>query len=359
MSHITNRPTLHANGLYRCTRAATDWLRTPFYKLRPQTFFQKAWQAPLIILSLVSSLPFRFISMLSNPGHVKTTTNAPKKLIDETEKIKVLSYNILGMPAYHAGKENRPPIEERIDNIIKIILEADADVVMLQEVHAGSKLEKQLIAALKDKYATIYHDAGPKTFFHGSGLMTLTKFENTTFKFDKFKKRSEIETKKGIGVLEVSDRNGNSIVRIANTHLQSGSSEKKQAVRRAQAQQIVDTANAKPAVPFFFGGDLNIPRGSEEYNASPIRKDKSNRVHYGLGEGEEMTPTLRDFLKKNKDGSWQTLELPVDNIIGIYESAQVSHFSVNQAEGSDFSDHLTSPSDHAAMIAEIEIFKNK
>jgi endonuclease/exonuclease/phosphatase family metal-dependent hydrolase len=356
MTNVNYSTTLHANFLYRHTRAAADWLRKPFYKLRPKTFFQKVWQVPLILGSLISSLPFRFISMLSSPGFVKTTTNAEMKEV--SDKISILSYNILGMPSYHAGKENRPPIEERIENIIKIIRDSNADVVMLQEVHAGSELEKKLIEALKDKYATIYHDAGPKTFFHGSGLMTLTKYKNTSFTFDKFKKRNEIETKKGIGVLEIKDSDGNAVVRIANTHLQSGGSTKRQATRKAQAQQIVDTANQQPKIPFFFGGDLNIPRGTEEYEISPIKKDKTQNVHYGFSsEDEEQKPTLTDYLKQNEDGTWETLELPVDNIIGIFDQklGMVADFAVKQAEGSNFNDREKSPSDHAAMLATVQL----
>ncbi len=342
-----NPITSNSSGLYNTTRAIADGLRKPFYNWRSHgtwTSFALAiiFKAPIMILGLVLSLPFRQISIWSSPGQHVVTSTSEKKAKKVTDKVTILSYNILGMPSYHAAKEQRKGISERINEAFKVIDGADADVVMLQEVHAGSALEEKIMTNYADKYSTFYRDMGQKVFFLGSGLMVFTKLKNTTFTFERFNQAAELPTKKGIGVLTIKDGD-DAVLRIANTHFQSGKSEYIQAIRQAQTEQIIAFADRTPKVPFFFGGDLNIDRNGDEYIDEHPLHHTQEKIRDGFQTDEERKKaTLADF-----EGTSEPAKLAVDNILGI----NAGDWKISIEQRGSFDNKDESPSDHAAMLA--------
>ena len=332
--------------IYDHSKWVEDFLRRSFYE---DTFDGKSWIQYLIsmILNLpkmvggsILALPFRLISMWSMPegGFVETESDCDARQV--ADEISVLSYNVLGMPAFHADKEQRSGIQERIDDVFKVIHDADADVVMLQEVHAGSKLENQFIEEFKGDYKTFYHNIGPKVLFLGSGLMVMTKFANTEFEFVPFEKTSELATQKGFGVLTIKDDDGNVVMRIADTHLQSGHSADKEDVRKEQVMQIQAYANAHEDAPLVFGGDLNIDRRGSEY------QDPSHPIH-AFADGfssdrARLNPTLADYEGRDR----QPEKLAVDNIL----ATNLGGWKMGKTrQVSEFMDNKTAPSDHGAQ----------
>lgn len=342
--------TSNTNIIYNGFRSIADTLRTPFYQWRshgttPSFISALLFKAPIMLAGLLASLPFRKISIWAAPkeGFVTTKTTTPGQ--DVSNKVTVLSYNILGMPSYHAAKEQRPPIKERLDEVFRIIEESNADVVMLQEVHAGSELENAIMERLKDKYSQFYRDMGQKVFFHGSGLMVFSKYKNVDFEFHAFDKAAEIETRKGFGVLTIKDNNDKAVMRIADTHFQSGKSDKVKQIRREQTQQIIDFAHQTADVPFFFAGDLNIDRNDVEYTADHPLHHSQAYISDGFENDEARAkPTLADF----EGQTTAPKELAVDNILGVNTKGK---WEMKIEQRGTFANKATSPSDHAAMLA--------
>ncbi len=339
--------TRNTDFIYNVNRKAADFLRIPLNNWRshgslPSFVLSIIFKAPVMAMGLIASLPFRKLSIWTHPGVVETTTEAESKQV--ANETTILSYNILGMPSFHAAKEKRPGINERIAGIFSEIRRSNADIVMLQEVHAGSYLEEKIIAEFKREYKTIYSDLGPATLFLGSGLMILTKLKDTQCVFHPFESSSEFHTVKGFAVLSVKGEEGKEVIRIANTHLQAGAGKKIERIRRHQAEQILREAEKTLEVPFVFGGDLNSDRLSDEYSAKHPLHHKKEGITDGFDEETRNKPTFMGSHGDKGD------ELAFDNIIGVNIEGKWN-LSTQISEPKTFNNRTSSPSDHAALLA--------
>lgn len=227
-----------------------------------------------LIISLASVAPFQ------------THEGSAQSIVIE-DNTKILSFNILGFPKQQTDREKRPhfldPVQDadsRISKIFNAIRREQPDILLLQEVHdEGNQIDETIINGLNDQFSTFYTHTlrGQKVL--GSGLLVATRYKNTSFEMHPFTIDGGADRKyvyKGFGILSIRDDNDKLIMRIANTHLQSGKATKEQEVSREgatltsaqirdlQAREIIaklEELNAtEPAEINAFGGDLNVDR---------------------------------------------------------------------------------------------------
>jgi endonuclease/exonuclease/phosphatase (EEP) superfamily protein YafD len=122
---------------------------------------------PIILVSLIISLP---VIKLFSP--MNTSENALPVPADTTLMLKVLTYNVL------AFNYNEPTLKEQPSETMRLILDANPDVVVMQEASANGIDWKDLpslkpfIKEIETKYPFIYYS--------NEGLSLMSKFPFTT-----------------------------------------------------------------------------------------------------------------------------------------------------------------------------------
>lgn len=120
-----------------------------------------------MVAALVLCLPISHIFMPFN-----TSENTPPMPVDRAAMLKVMTYNVLGFN-YHEPSLGSKPSES-----MKLILDADPDVVLMQEGNA-SGTEWDEIPSLKP-YMQQVADKYPYRYQSNEGLNILSKFPFTT-----------------------------------------------------------------------------------------------------------------------------------------------------------------------------------
>lgn len=349
----------NTHSIYDCARSASDFFKKPLYEWRPyqkSDRFQvvKILMVAVMALGFVASLAFRQIAIWASPGKnlfsknnfVTTTTGAQvKKVADE---VSLLSFNILGMPGFKSDMEGRPSIQERMTDVFDVIKRANADIVLLQEVHAGSSLENKIIEEFKDDYGVIHHDMGQSVLTLGSGLMVMTKFAHVDFEFHAFDDCSLMGSRRGFGVLTIKDEKDQVVMRVANTHLEAGGfsdgESPQRRIRRSQAKQILDFAQSHKDSPFVFAGDLNIDRRRTEYAdlSHPVRQFADG---FGDDDKGRRQPTNHAIGIKESGHPNQALDYVLGTNLGEWKLNKPEYLS-------DF-EPVDAPSDHASVKVSI------
>ncbi|HSX13100.1 MAG TPA: endonuclease/exonuclease/phosphatase family protein [Chlamydiales bacterium] len=205
-------------------------------------------------------------------GNIEVSPSFLKK------KFTVLSMNICGMPGglslIFGGV---PPLNSRISRIVERILAANADVVLLQEVHDEDGAY-ELYDRLKNKYSDFYLNIGTQATTLNSGLFACIKSKTVNPSFSSFKEieGSHRSVNKGCFNFTIGSKEA-PIAHIFHAHLQPSpddmnptSSEKK--TRQLELQHILRKMHSIPNrmfdAPIVLAGDMNIAYGSEEYNDS-------------------------------------------------------------------------------------------
>ncbi len=188
-------------------------------------------------------------------------------------ELSVLTYNTELLPRLFSpftkflrlkqGKRARWIIEYLRD-------ETDYDVVILQEVFA-KPLCRKIKKALLEKYP---YQVVPKTkrgkIFKGTnGLLLLSKYpivDQEVIFFEESVGFDGLSTKGAVWAEIVKDVH---TFQFLGTHMQSQHSDKAQAAREAQLQQmraLIDR-RAKEGIPVILGGDFNVPRSHNDWYA--------------------------------------------------------------------------------------------
>jgi endonuclease/exonuclease/phosphatase family metal-dependent hydrolase len=173
-----------------------------------------------------------------------------------TQKLKLVTYNIWGLPLWMTGAK-----PGRYAKIARELERLDADVVLLQEAWTSQARK----SAPADGRWFIARAAGQHTFFQQSGLVTLSKLPIIGGKFYPFSHAEFPDRLVNKGALKVSvELAGGRVLNIWNVHLQDGGSAE---VRRSQVRQLISWVQEAEdgQVADVIGGDFNCTPESAEY----------------------------------------------------------------------------------------------
>lgn len=185
----------------------------------------------------------------------------------QASEIKVLSWNVFMLPKplkFSWQKYRTKLIQEELKKV-------DHDVLFFQEAFVGS-FQKAIKNAAGDRYPHSYY-LKKRAFYYpmGSGVMVMSKHPFKILDKVYYKMNTcggaDCFASKGSVLIEVTFPSGK-VAQFANTHLQSGDT--KGHKRLAQINQLKGMLekNARPGVPQFLLGDLNIDSVEPEFHQS-------------------------------------------------------------------------------------------
>lgn len=309
---------------------------------------------------------------------------------------RLLSYNLRGEP-FHAikgGLENKESIErqftlfnmnicflpgelplffggvapaaERVSGIASLILNQNADVICLYEVHEVNSAYA-LCHKLKNDYAYFYLDIGPSFLEMNSGLFVASKYKVVDPQFKPFHYLGmQNQINKGYFSFKIVDED-QIVAQIYTTHLQPYRKNVDEEIRKAELNEIIENIHLnytiKISYPIVLCGDLNIPWGSEEYDLSGIQKhffdayndktvinndnttvvDPSNRTYSACLGGERW--------KTGDDPSISCSEI-IDYVL-IYDKEPLSSIQTHKVEVVNAADINGALSDHDGLFSTI------
>lgn len=173
------------------------------------------------------------------------------------QSLKITSWNLCGlsggMSLDHGGVSHW---RYRIDSIAKKILQANPDILILQEIYDTS-LSEELTQKLKKNYAHIFTHLGPCVWGVSSGCMIFSKYNVKQFSYTPFT-TNDWTNNRGFAKLQLTE----SPIEIISTHLTYGLSKIDQEIRKHQLDQIIHSVSKKNLT--ILAGDLNLQRDSEE-----------------------------------------------------------------------------------------------
>ncbi len=189
------------------------------------------------------------------------------KVLPADRSFTLLSWNICGISAgYTISDGGVLPLAFRIDELVRKIIEKDADVNCLNEVF-DPKTAFYICEKLKQKgYHHFYFNIGPKAIGVSTGIFVASKYAIKNPKFFPFPKETLVgRTKhavKGVFAFDLASRHEN-FARIYATHFQHSeepqfpTNEEVQA-RRKHMQLVLDTMNGVRDRAIICTGDLNL-----------------------------------------------------------------------------------------------------
>lgn len=194
-----------------------------------------------------------FLMIFSQPE-----AQGQRKSVDKHSKqvLRIMTYNI-----HHANPPSKPGLID-LDAIARVIVDAKADLVALQEVETGvnrsNKLDEAKLLAEKTGlhyhfFKAIDHDGGD----YGIAILSRYKFKDATLVPLPQKITAE---KRVLGYLTV--KIGKQEFILANTHLDATNTHEN---RNVQMEAILKEFE-KATLPVILCGDLNSVAGSEAIN---------------------------------------------------------------------------------------------
>ncbi len=220
---------------------------------------------------------------------------APFKVLPADRKVTVLSWNICcfsgGLPMLYGGVR---PWPERMEGIVREILDLNSDIVCLQEVFSEEAIHA-LYKRLKEKYAFFYLNIGPREYSFdpeklgklSSGLFVASKYlleDPSFYPYDLSKGETELVRRYGIFMANLSDR-----LCVCTTHLQPGDDKRDRNIRSNQLKAIQERASK--ILPTCIFADLNIEYGGDEYERVVV---PSFTNHYKWAKNKWTCCELRD-----------------------------------------------------------------
>jgi len=173
---------------------------------------------------------------------------APACLSDKALSLKLVTYNIWGLPSWMTGA--RPgrylPIARELERL-------DPDIILLQEAWTA-KARKS--APANGRWA-IARAAGQHTFFQQSGLVTLSKYPIISGEFYPFSRAAYLDRFVNKGVLKVTVLlPDGQVLNVWNVHLQKGGPPE---IRRSQVRELSSRVQSAQdgQIADLVGGDFN------------------------------------------------------------------------------------------------------
>jgi endonuclease/exonuclease/phosphatase family metal-dependent hydrolase len=178
------------------------------------------------------------------------TTAAPAQNPEKPLNLKLVTYNIWGLPSWMTGARHG-----RYPQIARELKRLDPDIILLQEAWTANARK----SAPDDGHWAIARAAGQHTFFQQSGLVTLSRFPIVGGEFYPFSHAAFPDRFVHKGVLKVSVQlPGGRVLNIWNVHLQDAGSF---ALRQSQIRELVSHVEAAQdgQIADLVGGDFNCP----------------------------------------------------------------------------------------------------
>jgi endonuclease/exonuclease/phosphatase family metal-dependent hydrolase len=254
---------------------------------------------------------------------------APAARAEEPVRLRVLTWNVWGLPAFSTN------LEARIAALPAAIAKLDPDVVLLQEIWAES--DGLVVKEGLERHGYRYASHLAHTESGMTGLFTASKFPLKQIGFLPFASgrighsiwHLEWIASKGVGSFLVQTPLGE--VQIQNTHLQAQyETDAYDAERLSQVSEIA-LMQRGPAAPLILGGDFNT--GSEELPRKALLDLIALR---------DTTPSPRPDTIFVRDGT--------NVAVHLVESREMPIEAVRLDNG------VTAPlSDHPAVVADLEL----
>jgi endonuclease/exonuclease/phosphatase family metal-dependent hydrolase len=175
-------------------------------------------------------------------------TAAPANCSDEGLRLKLVTYNIWGLPSWMTGQSTG-----RYRQIAHELERLDPDFILLQEVWTP---EARISAPDNGRWAS-GRAAGQHTFFQQSGLVTLSKCPIIGGAFYPFSRSAFPDRFVNKGALKVTVHlAGGKVLNVWNVHLQEGGSPE---IRQSQVRELVSWVHAAQdgQIADLVGGDFN------------------------------------------------------------------------------------------------------
>ncbi len=234
-------------------------------------FFEAAALAiPAAVLALVS-VPLRCIGwLLQRNGytHVRGNLEVKEKTFAAASyRIRVMTFNIAAVPAgisYQVA--GVPHWKARIGGIVKVIREADPDVLVVEEAY-DTAVQEELVLQLKDRYPHFFLHLGVGAFggLGPGGVFMATKGAVGHFSDHPFHNNPMTQCK-SFGVLELLDKpEGRSFARFIGTHPSWREEEATQREEQwLQIRDYIGERNLQILLPTIIVADTNTERDREE-----------------------------------------------------------------------------------------------
>lgn len=224
----------------------------------------------------------------------------------QKDHLSLFNGNLLFMPddyTWFFGGCSR--YEKRVDALAEKIIETQADLVCLQEIHDVESSDA-LYEKLKDTYPYFYLNIGqgdytkdPTGIMMNSGLFVASKYPIESPTFIPFRQEGrQWQINKGyfFGTVLVE---GTPYCYLYTTHLNPFDDENAQSVRKLQAQEVTEQIESQHLpIPTFVVGDLNVNKGTSEWDASPLSQ---NFIHHFFGDLDTCTDTLNEYVNTPKE----------------------------------------------------------
>lgn len=255
---------------------------------------------PVAIITLaVASKVLRAVGFLmQNNNYTHVQGKAEEKTVEN--QVKVMTWNICGPTGgLHYDHGGVIGWRGRLEGIINQITQADADVLILQEIY-DTALAEALINELETRYAHIFMHLGSNVMGSVGGLMVFSKCAPHSFKNSSFM-NNKWTLNRTFATLEIKAKPDDQTpcARIIGTHLIHDDNE----ARKAQIEQIVASIRESVAIPTVLAGDLNLEREDPEqggmlnpYFAHGYQGDLPTRTNNMLKEWNEKLSDPGDFI---------------------------------------------------------------
>lgn len=251
--------------------------------------------------------------------------------IEKEAEIKLLTWNILGLPADYCATR---PWEERIEGIAALIRAENPDLLFLQECF-DPKLSEELFERLKDLY--------PHSFLHlksnhsiiPSGLVLFSKLPIGDFHFTPHANLLDDEGRYielGTCDFNLLNQEGLPLAHIAGSHFlgpsrcewrkgitQGGQRLSYEDVRQEQAEIALNLPSIE-GIPRYLCGDLNVERNSTEFFTSLLNPIVNSSIMDGWTAEGRLQPTNTSYFEHLKDLGKTYPELPQEELLGLMKT---------------------------------------
>lgn len=185
------------------------------------------------------------------------------------DTLNIMSWNIFQRPRILSDHQ-----KERISPTIDYLIDSNCDVLVLQEVF-HKKTRSKLVDSLKSRYPYSFGPGKGGFFKINSGVMIFSRYQMKETHQRVFKAASGVDKRAKKSGLSVVIELANMKIQIIATHLQAEDGIKKNLIRRAQIDDLVELKDSS-AQAIIYAGDFNIEFQSHEYG---ILLDKLNALN--------------------------------------------------------------------------------
>lgn len=231
--------------------------------------------------------------------------------LDNRRSISLVTWNVLGLPDFAVATR---PWNERIDGIVEMLIETDADLIVLQEVFEP-EFAKSLCNKLKGHYAHAYIQLNTNLCKLSSGLAIFSKAPMSELNFTPHPNLLCAEKWLTLGMANFSllDSKNRPRAHIIASHFQGssrfswrkgftneGNLRTYSQVRQEQSAAALKASSDLPShIPCYLCGDLNVDRRDIEYKYS-LLNPKNTPLHDPMSKNYKLMATSSTFFKHLK-----------------------------------------------------------